>query len=199
MDTGEDTSRGPEGGPSGGTGSCPRPLPSRPPRRGCARPGRPPRSRAARGMRCPGRRAGMAPGALGFAFWRPEGRAAPPGGCRPERDKGGRASGSFPAGGGPRGAGGQRCVAPSRGAAQPRQAGPRRPPQLLGGQRRARRGRFARELPAPAANFSGLWESGVEGLSKSELLFAAQCPPLYLFIYFPPTKRREKSRSIFFY
>lgn len=110
--------------PGAARGRCPHGHPAG----GARGPRRPPRSPAARGMRCPGRRAGMAPGAVGFAFWRREGRAAP-GGCRPERDKGGRAAErQLPRR--RRAPRGQRaaCVALSRGAARPPQVRPRRPP-----------------------------------------------------------------------
>lgn len=108
------------------------------------------------------------------------GRAVPPraGAGRSETKAPGRPKGRFPGSGG----------SPSPG--EPPRAGPRTPPAGV------QRVLLARELPTPAAEFAGLWESVVEGLLKSEVLFTG--PYFNFFFFFSPTKRRETSRNMFF-
>lgn len=108
------------------------------------------------------------------------GRAVPPraGAGRSETKAPGRPKGRFPGSGG----------SPSPG--EPPRAGPRTPPAGV------QRVLLARHLPTPAAEFAGLWESVVEGLLKSEVLFTG--PYFNFFFFLPHEEERNVSKHVFF-
>lgn len=174
--------------PGAARGRCPHGRPAG----GAPGPRRPPRSPAARGMRCPGRRAGMAPGALDFAFWRREGRAAPagraPAGARQRRAAERRLPRRRRA---PRGHRAPACrPLPGSGAAP--QARPRRPPRLLGAAARGVSRACGSGAPDPGCEVFGALGKQGGRVVEIESAFHCTVPSLPS----PPAKKKKGDKSL---